>query len=236
MTPQQPRLAARILGGLLAAAAITCATGAVAQNAPQVQNAEELFGWAEGAFPALFPQPPQKGTFANYNYRFYPGSGWAVAVQQGQVYGFHDVQTGRQMLPVTDAVCAIVPNLCQAPQPPEPPPSCKRFIEGPVFALNRNTWATGGVTDSNAPSKQFYGIEMGANATPTDCQALCNGDDACTAWFFEAIGSNFRTLPVCFRFDGRTALSEPYEGHQGNAVGFKPGVRQVVVDEDVPCN
>lgn len=233
MTQYQSRLAARALHSLLAAAAITFATGVAAQNAPQVQNAEELFGWAEGVFPALFPQPPQKGTFAGYTFRFYPSSGWAVAVQQGQVYGFHDVQTGRQMLPVTDAVCAIAPNLCQAS---EPQPSCKRFIEGPLFALNRSTWATGGVSGSNAPSKLFDGIEMGANASPYDCQALCNGDDACTAWFFEAIGSNFRTLPVCFRFDGRTALGEPYEGHPGNAVGFKPGVRQIVLDEDVPCN
>ncbi len=112
MHQKQPRRASRILGCLLASA-IFGATGAAAQ----VNSAEEVFGWAEGNFSALFPQPSEKGTLANYTYRFYPGSGWILAVQQGQVYGFHDEQTNRQMLPVTDAVCAIAPGLCTNPRP-----------------------------------------------------------------------------------------------------------------------
>ncbi len=113
MHQKQPRRASRILSCLLASA-IFGATGATAQ---QVNSAEEVFGWAEGNFSALFPQPSEKGTLANYTYRFYPGSGWILAIQQGQVYGFHDEQTNRQMLPVTDAVCAISPGLCTNPKP-----------------------------------------------------------------------------------------------------------------------
>lgn len=230
------RFATRAVRGLLAVAALGVSLHASAQNGPQVQNAEALFGWAEGTFPALFPQPPEKGTFAGYTFRYYPGSGWAVAVQQGQVYGFHDVQTDRQMLSVTDAVCAIAPNLCQVPPPPPPPPSCERFIEGPLFAINQSTWPTGGTTDATAPGKTFDGVEMGVNATASDCQAMCNGDADCTAWFYEAIGSNFRTLPVCFRFGARTALAPLRASYEGNAVGFKPGSRQIALDEGVPCN
>ena len=111
MNPKQQRRNLRLLGSLLAIASICGATGAAAQ---QVNNAEDVFDWAEANFSALFPQPPEKGTVARYTYRFYPGSGWILAVQQGQVYGFHDAQTNRQMLPVTEAVCAINPALCTA--------------------------------------------------------------------------------------------------------------------------
>lgn len=114
MNQKQQRRGTWLLGCLLAAAAILGATGAAAQ---QVNNAEDVLDWAEANFSDLFPQPPEKGAVASYTYRFYPGSGWILAVQQGQVYGFHDTQTNRQMLPVTEAVCAIAPGLCTNPKP-----------------------------------------------------------------------------------------------------------------------
>ena len=121
------------------------------------------------------------------------------------------------------------------PAPPPPTPNCGQFVEGPEFALNMNAWPTGGHASKTAKRKMFDSIEMGASATPRDCQKLCDGDDACTAWVFEAIGSNFRSLPVCFRWDGVAALGEPTEGHKGNAFGVKKGVKQITKEGGAAC-
>ena len=76
---------------------------------------------------------------------------------------------------------------------------------------------------------------MGKDADARMCQKLCTDDKTCTAWFFEAIGSNFRTLPMCHRWDGVAALSAPHEGHPGNAMGVKKGVRQIVREAGAAC-
>jgi hypothetical protein len=72
------------------------------------------FEWAETAFPALFPQPPQTGSFANYTFRFYPRTGIALAAQNGQVFYFSDSATQRQMMDVTHLVCELHPTVCES--------------------------------------------------------------------------------------------------------------------------
>lgn len=119
--------------------------------------------------------------------------------------------------------------------PPPPEPKCGQFVAGPEFAINMASWPTGGHANKNAARKLFDSVEMGKDATPQQCQKLCNDDKACTAWVFEAIGSNFRTLPVCFRWDGVAALSPPAESHTGNAMGVKPGVKQIVREDGAVC-
>lgn len=119
---------------------------------------------------------------------------------------------------------------------PATPPACGQFKQGPEFAMDMSTWATGGHANRTGKRKLFDSIEMGKEATARECQKLCSDDDACTAWFFEAIGSNFRTLPVCFRYDAVAALGEPAPGHAGNAVGFRQGVKQVAIEDGVPCD
>lgn len=81
------------------------------RSAPPVNEATELFAWAEAQFSNLFPLPAESGVFANYTYRFYPASGLVLAVQNRQVYGFGDAATNRQMLNLTAAVCIANPAL-----------------------------------------------------------------------------------------------------------------------------
>jgi Ca-activated chloride channel family protein len=119
--------------------------------------------------------------------------------------------------------------------PAAPPPACGNFVEGPEFAMNRSTWPTGEHASLSAEPKPFDPIEMGKDADARMCQKLCTDDKTCTAWFFEAIGSNFRTLPVCHRWDGVASLSAPHEGHPGNAMGVKKGVRQIVREAGAAC-
>ena len=121
------------------------------------------------------------------------------------------------------------------PAPAAPPPACGNFVEGPEFAMNLSTWPTGEHASLSAEAKPFEVIEMGKDANARACQKLCTDEKACTAWFFEAIGSNFRTLPVCHRWDGVAALSAPHEGHPGNAMGVKKGVRQIVREAGAAC-
>lgn len=115
------------------------------------------------------------------------------------------------------------------------PPACGQFVEGPEFAMNRGTWPTGEHASLSAQPKGFEPVEMGKDADARACQKLCNDDKLCTAWMFEAIGSNYRTLPMCFRWDGVAALSPPQEGHPGNAMGVKKGVRQIVREAGAAC-
>ena len=105
----------------LLALGLAATTSIAAAEPPHIQNPEQLFDWAQTQFPALFPTPPQTGTFANYVFRFYPASGVALAVQNGQVYGFSDALTQRQMLPLTDIVCGAAPTLCTSTSQPQPP-------------------------------------------------------------------------------------------------------------------
>lgn len=81
------------------------------RSAPPVNEATELFAWAEAQFSNLFPLPAESGVFTNYTYRFYPASGLVLAVQNRQVYGFGDTATNRQMLNLTAAVCVANPAL-----------------------------------------------------------------------------------------------------------------------------
>ena len=144
--------------------------------------------------------------------------------------------TGGRYLEARDAagLNRALDQVAQA-QPPAPPPACGQFAEGPEFAMDMDTWPTGGHASRTATRKMFDGVEMGASASARDCQKLCNDDKACTAWMFEAIGSNFRSLPVCFRWDGVAALRQPKPGHAGNAMGVKPGVRQIAVEDGAVC-
>lgn len=122
------------------------------------------------------------------------------------------------------------------PAPAAAPPACGKFVEGPEFAINMSTWPTGEHASQTAVSKTFDGVEMEVDADPRACQKLCSDDAACTAWMFEAIGSNFRTKPMCFRWDGVAALGQPEQSHPGNAVGIKPGVRQIVRASGAACD
>jgi hypothetical protein len=145
--------------------------------------------------------------------------------------------TGGRYLDAKDAgeLNQALREVAQAPVPPAEPPVCGRFVEGPEFALNRSFWSTGEQASLSAQAKGFEAIEMGKSARPQDCQKLCQEDEACTAWFFESIGSNFRTLPVCFRWDGVAALSAPQEGHPGSAIGVKKGVLQIIREAGAAC-
>jgi Ca-activated chloride channel family protein len=121
------------------------------------------------------------------------------------------------------------------PAPPEAPPECKRFVEGPEFAMNSDTWTTGEMTSPTATQKPFEAVEMPVSANARACQKLCNDDKDCTAWYFEAIGNNFRTTPLCHRWDAAAALWPPSKGHPGNAMGVKKGVKQIVAEGVAPC-
>ncbi|MCR6700808.1 MAG: hypothetical protein NVV68_06530 [Dokdonella sp.] len=80
----------------------------------------------------------------------------------------------------------------------------------------------------------FDGVELAADANPRQCQALREEDAACAAWWLEPVGSNFRTLPVCFRRDAAVALATPRPGHEGTA-GIKAGHAVIEVEAGVEC-
>ena len=146
--------------------------------------------------------------------------------------------TGGRYLDAKDAgeLNTALREVAQAPAPiPAPPAPCGNFVEGPEFAMNLSTWPTGENASLSAEPKPFDPIELGKDAQARACQKLCTDDKTCTAWFFEAIGSNFRTLPMCHRWDGAAALSPPHEGHPGNAMGVKKGVRQIVREAGAAC-
>lgn len=104
-------------GGLMASHKLNEAHGVrLVRATPAVQEGDELFAWAEAEYESLFPLPSQNGTFTTYTYRYYPNTGLVLAVQNRRVFGFGDVQTNRQMVDLTDAVCALNPvlRLCAA--------------------------------------------------------------------------------------------------------------------------
>ena len=99
------------------------------------------------------------------------------------------------------------------------------------------TWPTGGQAGDLADDrrKAFEPQELPQSAQPQECRQRCDDDEQCTAWWFEPVGSNFRTQPVCFRWDGATALSPPQPGPEGSAMGIKAGVRQIALEDGESC-
>lgn len=118
----------------------------------------------------------------------------------------------------------------------EPARECGEFTTAQPWMPGMATWATGGHADAPEDRRKlFEAIELAETAKPEECRALCEGDDVCTAWWFEPVGSNFRTLPVCFRWDSTAALAPPKPGHEGSAMGVKPGVRQIALKDGEVC-
>ena len=126
-----------------------------------------------------------------------------------------------------------------AAEPPaeKPAQECGEFAAGEPWMPGMSTWPTGGAA-SDAPEdrrKTFEAIELAETAQPQACRALCEGDALCSAWFFEPIGSNFRTKPMCFRWDSTVALLPPQEGHEGSAMGVRADVRQIELKGGAAC-
>jgi Ca-activated chloride channel family protein len=131
-------------------------------------------------------------------------------------------------------------DLAAAPPPapvPEPPRACGRFTGAQTWMPGMATWPTGGQAGDLADDrrKAFEPLELAQSAQPQECRQRCDDDEQCTAWWFEPVGSNFRTQPVCFRWDGATALSPPQPGPEGSAMGIKAGVRQIALEDGESC-
>lgn len=122
---------------------------------------------------------------------------------------------------------------------PAPPPvvECGRFVGGEPYAEGLQTWPTGGTSrDLDEADRQLFdGVELAVDADARQCQALCDQEARCAAWWFEPVGSNFRTLPVCFRWDAAVALATPRPGHEGTAMGIKPGHALIEVEGGAAC-
>ncbi len=152
--------------------------------------------------------------------------------------------TGGRYLDARDATelnqaMASVAAAAAAAEPPveEPVPECGEFASGEPWMPGMSTWPSGGMA-SDAPEdrrKAFEPVELAEAAQPQACRALCDGDALCSSWFFEPVGSNFRTKPMCFRWDSTVALLPPQQGHEGSAMGIRAGVRQIEVKGGVPC-
>jgi len=138
-----------------------------------------------------------------------------------------------------DAALASVAEQPAETAPPAPPPrECGEYVGGEAFMDGMATWPTGGTSTAKPDfePQQFESVELAADATPRECQSLCEAETGCGAWGFEPVGSNFRTLPVCFRWDAGVALSPPREGHPGSAMGIRPGVRSIQIKDGEPCD
>ncbi len=149
--------------------------------------------------------------------------------------------TGGQYLDAADAselgtaLRTVADAVSQAPPSNEPTRACGEYTVGELFMEGMATWPTGGAaTTGDAPV--LDPIELEATAQPMQCKALCDSEDTCTAWWFEPVGSNFRTLPVCFRWPATVALSAPAEGHAGSAMGVKQGIKQIEVTFGAACD
>lgn len=115
--------------------------------------------------------------------------------------------------------------------------ACGKFVGGDPYMDGMATWPTGGMADEIAADRRrsFDPLELADTASPQECRQLCDGDAACSAWWFEPVGSHFRTQPVCFRWDATVALSPPAPGHEGSAMGLKPEARQIALKAGVTC-
>lgn len=119
----------------------------------------------------------------------------------------------------------------------QPAVECGRFVGAEPYVEGMQTWPTGGTSrDLDEADRQLFdGIELAADADARQCQALCDQEARCAAWWFEPVGSNFRTLPVCFRWDAAVALVTPRPGHDGTAMGIKPGHALIEVEGGAAC-
>ena len=148
--------------------------------------------------------------------------------------------TGGRYLDARDAAelnQAMASVAAAEPRIEEPAPECGQFDTGEPWMPGMSTWPTGGLANDVPENrrKTFEAVELADAAQAQECRAMCDGDELCSAWFFEPIGSNFRTNPVCFRWDAAAALAQPREGHEGSAMGIKAGVHQIEIDGGVPC-
>lgn len=148
--------------------------------------------------------------------------------------------TGGRYLDARDAdeLGGAMKDVAGAPAPETAAPrDCGEFAAAGEWLPGMATWPTGGLAAKleDDQRKTFEPVELGQAAQPQECRALCDGDAGCTAWWFEPVGSNFRTQPVCFRWDRSAALSPPQPGHAGSAMGVKPGVRQVALEDGEAC-
>ncbi|RYD15680.1 MAG: VWA domain-containing protein [Lysobacteraceae bacterium] len=147
--------------------------------------------------------------------------------------------TGGRYLDARDAaeLNQAMASVAAAPPLEQPTPECGKYAAGEPWMPGMSTWPTGGVADDlpKERRKSFESIELAEATQPQACRALCEGDALCSAWFFEPIGSNFRTKPVCFRWDAATALAQPSEGPEGSAMGIKAGVRQIQIEGGTSC-
>lgn len=146
--------------------------------------------------------------------------------------------TGGRYLDARDAgeLSSAMKDVAVAPET-EAPRACGEFAAAGDWMPGMVTWPTGGLAANVADDQRrtFEPVELARAAPPQECRALCDAAAVCTAWWFEPVGSNFRTLPVCFRWDGSTALSPPQPGHEGSVMGVKPGVRQVALKDGEVC-
>ncbi len=88
---------------------------AVSTGSPRVPTAEELFAWAQKAYPTYFPGNPVTQTWAPYTYRDY-GNGNYLGVAQGEVWVLGPV-AGSSTTPVSvgavaDYACQVFPAAC----------------------------------------------------------------------------------------------------------------------------
>lgn len=148
--------------------------------------------------------------------------------------------TGGRYLDARDAAGlnqAMASVAAAQPAAEQPEPECGEFAAGEPWMPGMSTWPTGGAA-GDAPEdrrKAFEAVELAEAAQAQECRALCEGDERCSAWFFEPIGSNFRTKPMCFRWDDTVALSPPQQGHEGSAMGIRAGARQIELEGGAPC-
>lgn len=54
-------------------------------NYPPTPDTTRLYSWAEAAYPQLFPKPATTGTYEQYSYRYYAGTGTYLAISGGRV-------------------------------------------------------------------------------------------------------------------------------------------------------
>lgn len=118
-----------------------------------------------------------------------------------------------------------------------PAPDCGRFAEAAPYLEGMETWPTGSHSQRIEASdrQSFEPLELTAHASAPQCQSLCDQEARCAAWWFEPVGSHFRTLPVCFRWDAGVALAPPRPGHPGSAMGVKPGQVLIEVESGAAC-
>ncbi|HEX7769199.1 MAG TPA: VWA domain-containing protein, partial [Dokdonella sp.] len=113
--------------------------------------------------------------------------------------------TGGRYLDARDAaeLDQAMAAVATAPPVEQPPRECGQYAPGEPWMPGMSTWPTGGLANDLPQDRRgsFESIELAEAAQPLECRALCEGDERCSAWFFEPIGSNFRTKPVCFRWD-----------------------------------